>query len=68
MKGKIKVGDTVKIKKRLDWPVPPGYKLAGSEGKVTLVREEGFVTVRLTKTSSELPKEVILRSENVDKI
>ena len=67
---KIKAGDMVRIKKRPDWPFPPGYKLAGSEGNITFVREGGFVTVRLVKTNSDIPKDtlIILRLESVQKI
>ncbi len=49
----IKVGDRVRIKDRAEWPTPPGYQLANSEGTVIEVREElGFVIVRLEKTIS----------------
>lgn len=68
---KIKIGDTVKIKERADWPTPPGYKLANSEGCVTSVKEEeGFVSIRLVKTGTAIPKDTILtlRLENVKKI
>lgn len=67
----IKAGDMVRIKDRLDWPSPPGYQLVNSEGDVTLVKEEeGFVTIRLVKTSTVIPKDTILtlRLENVEKI
>jgi hypothetical protein len=68
---KIKVGDTVKIKDRPDWPTPPGYKLANSEGEVISLKEsEGFLTIRLMKTSSSITKDAILnlRLENVEKV
>jgi hypothetical protein len=69
--GKINIGDIIRIKNRPDWPSPPGYKLADSEGEVTsLKEEEGFVTIRLLKTNSNIPKDAILdfRLENVVKI
>ena len=54
---KIKVGDRVRIKDRPDWPTPPGYRLAKSEGEVTSVNvEDGFVSLRLVKTKTDLPK------------
>lgn len=68
--GKINNGDTIRIKVRTDWPSPPGYRLAGSEGVVTLVNEEeGFVTVHLMKTDVDWAKDntFIFRLENVDK-
>ena len=68
---KIKVGDRAKIKDRPDWPTPPGYKLADSEGDVTAEKEEaGFVTIRLTKTSTNIPIGTVLdiRLENVEKV
>jgi hypothetical protein len=52
----IKVGNRIKIKDRPGWPSPPGYQLANSEGDVISVREEeGFVTIRLGKTSTDIP-------------
>jgi hypothetical protein len=68
---KIKVGDKIRIKDKPDWPSPPGYRLANSEGEVTSLNEsEGFVTINLMKTSSNIPKDTILdlRLENVEKI
>ena len=68
---KIKIGDKVRIKDRPDWPSPPGYRLANSEGNVTLVKEqEGFVTIRLVKTSSKIPIDSLLdfRLENIEKL
>jgi hypothetical protein len=67
---KIKIGDMVRIKDRAEWPSPPGYQLADSEGDVTSVREEeGFVSLRLVKTGTAIPKGTILtlRLENVKK-
>jgi hypothetical protein len=67
----IKTGDRVRLKERTDWPSPPGYQLANSEGDVTWVKEdEGFVTIRLVKTSTAIPKDTNLtfRLENVEKV
>ncbi len=67
----INIGDMVKIKDRKDWPSSPGYQLANSEGEVILMKEEeGFVTIRMVKTSTSIPKDtnLTLRLENVEKI
>ena len=66
----IKVGDTIKIKERKDWPTPPGYKLAGSEGEViSISAAEGFVIMHLRKTDSGIAEgtTLVLRLENVEK-
>jgi hypothetical protein len=68
---KIKTGDVVKIKDRPDWPSPPGYRLANAEGAVTAVQpDEGFVTIRLLKSNTDLPKDTVMtfRLENVKKV
>jgi hypothetical protein len=68
---KFKIGDEVRIKDRSDWPSPPGYRLANSEGAITSIKaEEGFVTIRLLKTNTNIPKDTILtlRLENVEKV
>jgi hypothetical protein len=72
---KIKAGDMVKLKDRPDWPSPPGYKLANSEGEVASVDEEqGFVAIRLVKTDTDIPKELPIdatltfRLEDVEKV
>jgi hypothetical protein len=72
---KIKAGDMVRVKERPDWPLPPGYKLANSEGEVASVNDEqGFVAIHLVKTKSNLMKEqpkdfcLTLRLENVEKV
>ena len=36
----IKAGDRVRIKKRPDWPMPTGYKLANIEGTIFEINEE----------------------------
>jgi hypothetical protein len=67
----IKVGDLIRIKDRSDWPSPPGYRLADSEGKVTSVsEEEGFVTIHLEKTDSGIAKgtTLVLRLEKIEKV
>jgi hypothetical protein len=67
----IKAGDRVKIKDRKDWPSPPGYPLAKSQGNVISVREEeGFVAVHLMKTGVAPLKDTILtfRLENIEKV
>lgn len=67
----IKVGDMIRIKGRSDWPSPPGYRLANSEGRVTsVIEEEGFVTIHLEKTDSGIAKgtTLVLRLENVEKV
>jgi hypothetical protein len=52
----VKAGDLIRIKDRSDWPSPPGYQLANSEGDVISIREEeGFVTIRLVKTGTSIP-------------
>jgi hypothetical protein len=64
----INIGDIVRIKDRTDWPSPPGYQLANSEGEIISVKEEeGFVTIRLLKTSTSIPKgtNLTLRLESV---
>jgi hypothetical protein len=67
---KIKAGDMVRIKDRTDWPSPPGYQLADTEGEVLRIKEEGFVTIRVVKTNTSIPKEtnLTLRLENLEKV
>jgi hypothetical protein len=65
----VKVGDKVRIKDRPDWPSPPGYQLANSEGDViSVMEEEGFVTIRMVKTSTSILKDtsLTLRLENIE--
>jgi hypothetical protein len=66
----IKVGDIIRIKDRPGWPSPPGYILAGSEGEVTSIREEGFVIMHLQKTKSAIAEgtTLVFRVENVEKV
>jgi hypothetical protein len=65
----VKAGDLIRIKDRSDWPLPPGYQLADSEGDVISIREdEGFVTIRLVKTGTSIPIDtsLTLRLENIE--
>lgn len=70
----IKVGDKIRVKDRENWPTPPGFRLAGSEGPVSQVIEDGFVAFRLEKTNSDEQlgvdpgMTVVLRLEQVEKI
>jgi hypothetical protein len=57
----INVGDRVRVQNRPDWPSPPGYRLAGSEGVVTRVFKstglkisQDYIEVRLQKTKADL--------------
>ena len=66
----IKVGDLIRIKDRPDWPTPPGYPLRNSKGEVIeLKKKEGFVTLRLLKTKSNIPRDALLtlRLENLER-
>ena len=57
----IKVGDRVRVQNRTDWPTPPGYILANSEGTVTkwiesdVIMEEfkDFAYVQLEKAEGD---------------
>ena len=74
----IKIGDKVRIKDRTDWPSPPGYKLANSEGTVVkwfdyvepMEEFQDYVHVKLEKT--ELTEYIgnvwPFRVENLEKI
>jgi hypothetical protein len=72
----IKIGDRVRIKDRPDWPSPPGYRLADSEGTVTKVWEpEGnelfreCIEVKIDKSQAELGFSTLtFRIENLEKI
>lgn len=68
---KINVGDRIKVKDRSEWPSPPGYELANSEGEVVSVDEElGLVKMLLLKTTSKIATGTTLtfRLENVEKV
>jgi hypothetical protein len=72
----IKIGERVRIKDRPDWPTPPGYRLANSEGIVTRIWEpEGnkifqeCIEVRIDKSQTELGFSTLtFRMENLEKI
>lgn len=71
----IKVGDRVRVKDRPEWPSPPGFRLANSEGLVSQVNDkDGFVAFRLEKTEADkqlgldLGMTVFLRLEHIEKI
>lgn len=77
---KIKVGDRVRIKKRANWPSPPGYKLANAEGIVTKWVEydeameefQNYIYVKLEKAEGEgkvyIGNSFFFRAENLEKI
>jgi hypothetical protein len=68
----IKKGDRIRIKDRPDWPIPAGYKLANSEGRVVEVIEEpeGYITVLVDKNTTGIDASIPLgfRVEAVEKI
>ena len=73
----IEEGDRVRVKDRPDWPSPPGYRLANSEGIVTKVWEpEGpevfqeYIQVQLDKTGADIDISYALtfRVEALEKI
>ena len=75
---KYNVGDKVRVKDRKDWPTPPGYRLANSEGTVVKVAEweetleefQEYVKVQIEKTEADIQigTEVLFREENLEKI
>lgn len=68
---KINVGNSIRLKDRTDWPVPPGYRLAKSEGEVLSVDEElGFVVIQLLKSDNAklIGNTMTFRIENVERI
>ena len=74
----IKVGDKVRVKDRKDWPSPPGYRLAKSEGTVVKWVEfekvmedfQNYVHVNVEKSGAEefIGLNVVFRAENLEKI
>ena len=74
----IKVGDKVRFKDRKDWPSPPGYALAKSEGTVVKwvaydeVQEEfrNYTHVKIEKSDTKdyIGITVFVRVENLEKI
>jgi hypothetical protein len=76
---KIELGDKVRIKDRKDWPTPPGYRLANSEGTVVKICEwmelldefPEYVKVQIEKTESDnvvVGTQCLLLKENLEKI
>ena len=77
---KIKVGDRVRIKKRANWPSPPGYRLTNAEGTVVKWVEydeameefQDFVYVHLEKAKGDgkvyIGNDMFFRAENLEKI
>jgi len=74
----FKEGDKVRIQNRSDWPTPPGFLLANSEGTVvglwtTEEATEDFpdyvnVQIEKTKTDIEAGSTLVFRQENLEKI
>ena len=74
----IKIGDRVRIKDRRDWPTPPGYRLAGSEGVAVKICEweeildefPEYIKVKIDKTGADVPvgATMLFREENLEKI
>lgn len=74
---KYKLGDRVRVKDRKDWPSPPGYRLAGSEGTVVKICEwpeilEDFpeyfkVQIEKTRADVEVGTKMLLREENLER-
>ena len=72
-----KLGDKVRVKDRKDWPTPPGYKLANSEGTVVKICEweevladfPEYVKVQIDKTNSDVKvgTQLLFREENLEK-
>lgn len=74
----IKLGDRVRIKDRPDWPTPPGYRLANSEGITVRICEweevlaefPEYAKVKIEKTQAnvEIGTTMLFRLENLEKI
>ena len=74
----IQAGDKVRVKDRKDWPSPPGYRLAKSEGTVVKwvaydeVIEEfrNYAHVEIEKSDAKeyIGNIVVFRVENLEKI
>lgn len=74
---KLKVGERVRVKDRIDWPSPPGYRLAASEGVVTKIWESGglevfqdYIQVKLEKSGPDvdISHTYNFRIENLERI
>ena len=74
----IKPGDKVRIKDRKDWPSPPGYKLANSEGTVIkwiewqeiLEEFQDYAHIKIEKSDVKefIGKTTVFKVENLEKI
>ena len=74
----IKVGDKVRIKDRKDWPTPPGFRLAKSEGTVVKWVEweevmkdfQDYLYVHLEKSEAKeyIGNNMFLPMESLEKI
>jgi hypothetical protein len=75
----IKLGDKVRIKDRRDWPKPPGYRLANSEGTVVKICEwlelldefPEYVKVKIEKTNAShvrVGTTMVFRVDGLEKI
>jgi hypothetical protein len=75
---KFQIGDKVRVKDRKDWPTPPGYTLAGSEGTVIKICEwtevleefQEYVKVEIEKTKADINigSHMIFLEENLEKM
>ena len=70
----IKAGDRVRIKDRSEWPSPPGYNWANSEGLVIKAEEpEGFeeffeVQIEKSRADIDIGTTLIFRLEALERI
>jgi hypothetical protein len=74
----IDIGDRVRIKDRIGWPTPPGYRLANTEGVVIKVYEseeileefQDYLNVRIEKTEADVKPGAVLpfRKDDLQKI
>jgi len=77
---KIQTGDRVRIKRKTDWPEPPGYRFGNAEGTVVKWLEydevldgfEDFVYVHIEKAEGEgepyLGNNMCFRTYDLEKI
>jgi len=74
----MKLGERVRIKDRPDWPTPPGYRLANSEGITVKICEweevlaefPEYAKVKIEKTQANvgIGTTMLFRLENLEKI
>lgn len=74
----IKIGDNVRVQDRKNWPTPPGYRLADSEGTVVKWVEfdevmedfQNYAHVRIEKSRAEeyVGLTMVFRTENLVKL